>query len=550
MQIMDGRFTIVYNGEIYNYAELRAKLRALGHRFRSNSDTEVLLAAIAEWGIERTLPMLNGMFAFGLWDDRDRVLHLARDRFGVKPLYWAQPNRQLLFGSEIKAILAHPEMEAVLDPDGLSEYLAFQNFHTDRTLFRGIQMLPAGSHVEIYPDQGKVGTPHRYYRLRFEEPETPGNADDLARECEMLFRQAVSRQLVADVGLGAYLSGGIDSGAITSIAAAELKHLHTFTCGFDLSSASGLEVFFDERRDAEMMSALWQTEHYEMVLKAGDMERVIPRLVTHLEEPRVGQCYPNFYIAGLAARFNKVVLAGTGGDELFGGYPWRYGNSLGASPSETADRTFANWQRLLPNGRHAELIAPFRSMLSGVRPRDIFDSVFEVPAAGATSADMLNAVMTYEANTFLHGLLVVEDKVAMAHGLESRVPFLDNDLVGFASRLSVRHKFDSLSENGDSGRSKGGKRLLRHAIGHFMPPEIMSREKQGFSAPDAGWFRGQSIDFVKRRVGHPRARVYNLLDWKVMQPLLEEHFHGLYNHRLLIWSLIHLEEAFDQWKLA
>lgn len=551
MRTPDQRFTITYNGEIYNHAELKVELRALGRRFQSASDTEVLLQAIAEWGLEKALPRLNGMFAFALWDARDRALYLSRDRFGVKPLYWCRSKNLVLFGSEVKAILAHPEVETALDPDGLAEYVAFQNFHTDRTLFRGVQTLPAGSCLTIRPDSGLVGAPVRYHALRFSKPDQDREAEELAPYFDFLFRQAVSRQTVADVELGSYLSGGLDSGAITAVAASELSHLRTFTCGFDLSSASGLEVYFDERRDAEMMSALWKTEHYEMVLKAGDMERIIPKLVWHLEEPRIGQCYPNFYVAGLASKFNKAVFAGTGSDELFGGYPWRYESALGETSDETAERTYRQWLRLVPEVTHAQLLAPLRGQLSTTTPRDIFDAVFERPALGASVEDRLNAVLTYEANTFLHGLLVMEDKVAMAHGLECRVPFLDNDLADFASTLAIRHKLRSVGgRRPSSGRTSGGKQLLRRAFASFMPVEIVNREKQGFSAPDASWFRGESIDFVRARIGNPRARIYGLLDYGVAAPLLEEHWSGQRNHRLLIWSLIYLEQAMETWHLA
>jgi len=551
MQTEDGRFTITYNGEIYNYAELKIQLCTHGHRFRSTSDTEVLLAAISEWGLAAALLKLNGMFAFALWDAAEGKLHLARDRFGVKPLYWAKMGTKFLFGSEIKAILANPEAETSLDSGGLCEYLAFQNFHTDRTLFNNVRMLPPGTHLTVEPSTASVGVPQRYHELRFEEPEEAGDPVALAQQFDFLLRQAVSRQLVSDVEVGCYLSGGIDSGAITAIASSELAHLRSFTCGFDMSSASGLELYFDERRDAERMSALWQTEHYEMVLKAGDMERVIPKLVWHLEEPRVGQCYPNFYIAGLASKFNKVVLAGTGGDEMFGGYPWRYNSALGGTVDEVADRTFLSWMRLLPQERYARFVAPIGGALKGPAPREIFDSIFELPGADVGLEGRVNAIMTYEARTFLHGLLTMEDKVAMAHGLEGRVPFLDNDLADFAMRLSVAHKCKlATSTTNGSGRTASGKLLLRQGITSWMPADVMSREKQGFSAPDASWFRGQSIDFVRSRIDHPRARIYNLLDFGAVKPLLDEHFNGVTNHRLLIWSLVYLEQAFETWKFA
>lgn len=323
METRDGRYVVTYNGEIFNFHELRAELRARGHRFHSQGDSEVLLYAFAEWGLDALLKF-NGMFAFAMWDRRERKLLLARDRFGVKPLYYARYGNVLLFGSEAKAILAHPAATVELNVAGLAEYLSFQNFFTPATLFRGINLLPAGSYIEFGLDPSANPRPVTYWDFEFSEPSKPADERDYIDELDSLFQQAVSRQLISDVDLGAYLSGGIDSGSITVIAARQIPYMRSFTCGFDLSSASGVELGFDERASAEAMSYLFKTEHYEMVLKAGDMERCLPRLAWHLEEPRVGQCYPNFYAAQLASKFVKVVLSGAGGDELFGGYPWRY----------------------------------------------------------------------------------------------------------------------------------------------------------------------------------------------------------------------------------
>jgi asparagine synthase (glutamine-hydrolysing) len=558
MQTEDGRWTLTYNGELYNYAELKAELHALGVRFSSSSDTEVALKAVAKWGLEAAVKKFNGMFAFALWDAKKRELHLVRDRFGVKPIYWMRQGMTVLFGSEIKAILAHPDIEARLDLAGLREYLAFQNFYSDRTMFVGARLLPAASTLTIRVGQDQAGEPKRYYEFCFEEPSKRRATTELRHELDQLFRQAVKRQLVADVELGAYLSGGIDSGAITAVAAGELPHMRTFTCGFDLSSASGLELYFDERRDAEMMSAGCHTEHYEMVLKAGDMERVIPKLVWHLEEPRVGQCYPNFYISGLASKFNKVVLAGTGGDEIFGGYTWRYLSAYGETASELEGNLFQTWQRLFPSELADRITAPMADgMCSSSRPKEVFRSLLPRLADNSTPEDRLNAIMTFEARTFLHGLLVMEDKVAMAHSLEARVPFLDNDLVDFGCRLPMAEKLNPVpGRNGAAAqdnqvrRSRAGKHLLRQVIAPFVPVEVAAREKQGFSAPDASWFKGQSIEYVKSRIGTPRSRIYQLLDFRAVSPLLQEHFNGIRNHRLMIWSLVYLEEAFRTWQLV
>ena len=238
MTTPDGRFVISYNGEVYNFQELRLELGAAGRVFVSRSDTEVVLAALAEWGVE-ALNRFNGMFAFALWDNKTRELLLARDRYGIKPLYYTRVGNTLLFASEIKAFLAYPAYEPQLDPEALVEYFTFQNLFTDRSLFKGVRILPAGCYLLVGREVGRV---ERYWDFAVSEPKEKRSADDYAAELDHLFRAAVDSQLVGDVPISAYLSGGIDSGSITSIAAQHFPHLRSFTIGFDLSSASGLEL--------------------------------------------------------------------------------------------------------------------------------------------------------------------------------------------------------------------------------------------------------------------------------------------------------------------
>src|SRR5579883_988851 len=342
----DQRYVLSYNGEIYNYRELRAELETQGVRFRSATDSEVVLCALSEWGL-RALDSFNGMFALALWDRIERKLLLARDRYGIKPIYHVQQGNCFAFASEQKALLSVPELRFTLDKQELLEYFTFQNFFTERTLLADVHLLPAGHHATF---DLRAARPElrcvRYWDFRFQEPEGPVDKEAYREELERLFEQAVNRQLSADVELGSYLSGGMDSGAISAQAARSYPYLKTFTCGFDLSSASGIELSFDERAKAEAMSARFKTEHYEMVLKAGDMERAMPALAWHLEEPRVGQSYPNYYAAKLASRFVKVVMSGAGGDELFGGYPWRYYRAASADNFEHyVDQYYLFWQR-------------------------------------------------------------------------------------------------------------------------------------------------------------------------------------------------------------
>lgn len=553
----DHRFVISYNGEIYNHREIRAELEAAGFWFRSRTDTEVVLHALAHWGPEALL-RFNGMFALALWDRKERALLLARDRYGIKPLYVSRQGSRFAFASEQKAILAHPEFRRELDKPALLEYFTFQNIFTERTLLKDVQLLPAGHYAVLKLDAPDTLAHHRYWDYRFREPEHAGVERGYLEELDRLFCQAVNRQLVSDVEIGAYLSGGIDSGSITAIAARSFDNLKSFTCGFDLSSASGIELGFDEREKAEAMSARFKTEHYEMVLKAGDMERCLPRVAWHLEEPRVGQSYPNYYAAQLASKFVKVVLSGGGGDELFGGYPWRYYRAVVNQNFEHyIDQYYVFWQRLIPNRVLSKVFAPVWNEVSHVWTRDIFRDVFLTHDNELRRPeDYVNHSLYFEAKTFLHGLFVVEDKLSMAHGLETRVPFMDNDLVDFAMSCPVGLKLNNLAEvvrinenepGNKSGRyyrkTNDGKQLLRTLMTRYIPDDVARAEKQGFSSPDASWFKGESIELVRNRLLDPKAAIYEVLDYAEISALIEEHLSGRQNRRLLIWSLLNV----DQW---
>jgi len=547
------RYVMAYNGEVYNFRELRIELESQGYQFRSRTDTEVVLNALIAWGV-KALNRFNGMFGLALWDRQEQTLLLARDRYGIKPLYYSFQGETLAFGSEQKAILAMPEFKRSLDKEALLEYFTFQNIFTDKTLLNDVKLMPAGHYAVL---DLKRRSPNlqmtQYWDFEFREPEHDISDHEYREELDRLFKQAVNRQLVTDVELGSYLSGGMDSGSITAIAAKSYPYMKTFTCGFDLNSASGIEMNFDERSKAEYMSYHFKTEHYEMVLKAGDMERVMPKLAWHLEEPRVGQSYPNYYAAQLASKFVKVVMSGAGGDELFGGYPWRYYRAVVNDDFEHyIDKYYQFWQRLIPNSEIKQVFAPIWDDVKHVWTRDIFRDVFKHHADNLyTPEDYINHSLYFEAKTFLHGLLVVEDKLSMAHGLESRVPFLDNDLVDFTMRCPVRLKLNNLADvvrlnENEPGRkaskyfekTNDGKQILRDVMGRYIPQDISKADKQGFSAPDSSWFKGDSIEFVKNRLMSSDQGMYQYLDKDAVTKLLDEHLSGQNNRRLLIWSLL------------
>lgn len=545
---------IAYNGEVYNFQELRAELEKLGHRFKSHTDTEVIIYSYIEWGIE-CIKRFNGMFAFSLYDNFKKKFYLARDRYGIKPLYYhLTENKTLIYASEIKSILEYKDYKSEVDKEALLEYFTFQNIFTNKTLHKSIQILEAGHYFEIDLLSKQIEK-IQYWDFDFSEPETIKDEREYIEELDRLFTQAVERQLVSDVPIGSYLSGGMDSGSITAIASNHFQKsndfLKTFTVGFDLNSASGIELGFDERAKAEYMSYKFKTEHYEMVLKSGDMERCMNKFAYHLEEPRVGQSYPNYYAAKLASRFVKVVLSGAGGDELFAGYPWRYYKAVNNDNFDNyIDKYYGFWKRLIDNKDIKNVFSPIMKDTKNVWTRDIFANVFKTPSIGQTPEEYINHSLYFEAKTFLHGLLVVDDKLSMAHSLETRVPFLDNDLVDFAQKIPVKLKLGNLdkvvmmdeNEIGKMQKTNDGKVILRNAMSKYIPEDIHKAVKQGFSSPDQSWFKGESIEFVKTKLLNDNAKIYKYMEPTETQKLINQHLTGEHNRRLFIWSLLNFEE--------
>ena len=544
----DRRLWISFNGEVYNFRELREELEARGHVFRTRCDTEVLLQLWEAFGAAG-LARVDGMFALALFDRVAGRLFLARDRFGVKPLYFAETPDFLLFGSEPKAILASGLLPPAIDEVALVEYMTFQNLYREEVLLKGIRLLGAGEVLEIDTDRGRRGM--RRGRLHEGFPGASDHRidpDAAAKNVSRAFQAAVVRQLVSDVPIGAYLSGGMDSGSIVAVAGRSLPRLTTFTGGFDLTNVSGIEQGFDERPEAERLSHLLQTEHYAVVLHAGDMPAAMEAVTWHVDDPRLGMCHQNWYVAKLASRFVKVCLAGAGGDELFGGYPWRYRLCDAATSVEEFDRKyFRYWNRLLG-------VAELKGILSADL-RDASDAPAEsfrrVMAAAplpderlSLRENLLQRALCFEFRTFLQGFLVIEDRISMAHSMESRVPFLDNALADVAFSLPPLLKVDrTLFESSGEGhlQSAAGKWVLRRAMEDVLPREFTRMKKQGFSPPDENWYRGPSMNFVQEILFDARTEARPWFDTKQVRERLAEHFSGRRNHRLLIWSLLSLE---------
>ncbi|MGB5031306.1 MAG: asparagine synthase (glutamine-hydrolyzing) [Saprospiraceae bacterium] len=554
MSSKNGEWIIIFNGCIYNFIELRQELKAKGQIFFSNTDTEVIVEGLSVYGVE-FFKRMNGMFAIAAWNTKSETLYLSRDRFGVKPLYYWFDKRKIVFGSEVKAILQHPEYSIDVNLGALNEYFTFQNLFSYRTLFKNIFMLPPANTLKIDKSTREV-THQSWWNYDFSSPEENMSLESAIEGTKYYFQQAVVRQMISDVPVGSYLSGGMDSGSIASIASKQVKRLTTFTCGFDMNEVTGVEANYDERRDAERMASILHTEHYEQVISAGDIKWSLPRVVYHLEDLRVGMSYPNYYISRLASKFVKVCLQGTGGDELFGGYPWRYYRIFQSLDKSTFYSNYYDfWQRLVSDQDKVNLFqSSVFNQIDINEPRVIFERVFTFNDRLKYSSpeEHINNSLYFEIKTFLPGLLIVGDKLAMANGLEERFPFLDNDLVNYAQKIPIRHKLGNLElmkkiDENTAHKKKlyqeydDGKNVLRKAMVEFLPKHILERKKQGFSAPDESWYRGANAEYVKDMLLNKKASMSEFISQDFVRKIVDEHINQRINHRLLIWSFLNFE---------
>lgn len=555
MHAKSRKWTIVFNGCIYNYPELKKELIQRGHSFDSTSDTEVICEGLDAYGPD-FFQRLDGMFAIAAWNNETQQLYLSRDRFGIKPLYYFATPKFVLFASEVKAFMAHPEFRVQVNHAALNEYFTFQNLFSYQTLFKGVIMLPPANTVVI--DRTSVnGVKHNsWWNFDFSKPDDTISFADASEETKRLFEAAVKRQMISDVPVGSYLSGGMDSGSITAVASTHVRRLFTFTAGFDMSEVTGVEANYDERRDAELMANAFKTEHYEQVINAGDLRWSLPRVVWHLEDLRVGMSYPNYYMSRLASKFVKVCLQGTGGDELYGGYPWRYYRVFQSLDQQSFfNNYYGFWQRLVADDDKPKLFhADVLKQMDRDEPRRVFERVFTFnkKLKYDTPEEHIQNSLYFEIKTFLPGLLLVGDKLAMANGLEERFPFLDNALVDFAQKIPVRHKLGNfevrkqVNEN-DFAKKKqyqefdDGKNVLRKAMTELLPERIVNRKKQGFSAPDESWYRGENADYIKQLLLNSKTVSSQFINPDYVKQIIHEHIDQRINHRLLIWSFMNFE---------
>ena len=558
----EGRWTISFNGEIYNYRALRANLEALGERFVTDTDTEVLLAALSRWG-EAALSRVNGMFAFALWDAQQRRLMLARDRIGKKPLYYALVGGDLVFGSEVKAILPWPGLERKPNLEAIHHYLALQYVPSPLTAFEGIQRLPPACLIEI--DAGAPLSLRRYWALPAPNS-TPVEVrpEALAEEARAHLTAAVRRRMVADVPVGAFLSGGVDSSAVTAIMAMESSQpVKTFSIGFD-------EVAFDERPFARMVAARYGTDHHEEVVHA-DASTILPDLVWHYGEPFADpSAIPTLYVSKLARRHVTVALSGDGGDEFFLGYE-RYGDCVKmewidrlptavrraaefgatAMPKGLAQRRyFRGVRRMLQHvsDSRSSRYEPAMMFFQNSDKQDGYGAALRPYLANNTldildpymnqACDMVSAAAWADIHTYLpDDLLVKVDVASMAYGLECRAPFLDVELMEWANGVPSSAKLQN-------GALKG---LLKKAVAPLLPSEIIARPKMGFGAPVEIWLRGDFYELAQDILTSPRTEARGLFRAGYGRTLLEEHRSGKRLHHTRIWAMLMLELWFRTW---
>ena len=564
----DGSVQVVFNGEIYNFQELRAGLESRGHRFRTRSDTEVLVHLYEEDG-ERLVERLRGMFAFALWDRRRRRLVLARDRLGIKPLYLYRDAGMLLFGSELKAILAHPDVPRSLDPAALEDYLALGVVPGPRSIFRHIEKLPPAHVLAVGPESLDAPV-RRYWQLRIEPDDRP-TAAEWQEAVRAKLAEAVRLHLIADVPVGAFLSGGLDSGVVVALSAGATQGpLQTFSMGFR-------EERFNELPPARQVAERFGTRHTEEVVTP-DAVALADELTRYYDEPFAdASAVPTYLVARLARRSVKVVLSGDGGDEVFGGYR-RYAHDLREAalremlpawfrrrvlgplagawpkadwlPRPLRARTLLTNLAREPGAAYANtllrcrpplrrrLLAPdLRAQLNGHDP----EAAVRAGHATAPAGDALAGMIAADVAVLLpDDFLVKVDRASMAHGIEARPPLLDHELLELAARIpstfKVRH-----------GETKW---LFKQVAGDLLPPEVVRRPKQGFDVPLDAWFRGPLRPMFEDAVLAPQGPAADLVDRPAARQVYRAHLAGTGRHGDVLWSLLTLARWAERYLCA
>ena len=565
-----GRSVLVFNGEIYNHRELRRRLDAqcLGLAWRGHSDTETLLAAIEHWGLDEALRAATGMFAFAFWDRRDGTLSLARDRMGEKPLYYGWQNGVFLFGSELKALVAHPSFAADVDRDALALFLRYCFIPCPWSTYKGVRTLPPGTYVKLAADAsrqrpGELPEPRRYWSLRSvvaagrAEP-FAGSPEDAVGHLHDVLLQAVRRQMAADAPLGAFLSGGIDSSTVVALMQAQSgRPVRTFTIGFD-------QPEYNEAEHAKAVAGHLGTDHTELYVSAQEARDVIPRLPELFDEPFADPSQmPTFLVAGMARRHVTVALSGDGGDELFGGYGhyastpqrWRWlsamplplrrlgAAAITASGADELGRQPGALRRLQARAGKLAVLANCRTLeefhwrrrshwqhpatvvVGAAEP----DTVLSQPANWPEADGLAARLMAVDALSYLpDDLLVKVDRTAMGVSLETRAPFLDHHVVEFVWRLPLSLRL----------RNAQSKWILRQVLDKYVPRPLVERPKAGFSVPLASWLRGPLRDWAEALLDGQRLRQEGFFDPRPIRRKWQDLLNGHEQCEPQIWSIL------------
>lgn len=550
MHTPDGRFTIVFNGEIYNYRELKRALEAVGAVFTSSSDTEVILQLHATYG-DDAVKKLNGMFAYALWDGLERRLLLVRDRAGIKPLHWSQAAEGVAFGSEIKALFSSGLVQPAVNEGGIGEYLAFRCVAGTDSLYEGVHSVAPGSFVEIR--EGRAHTVHRYWTARASPGTFSGGYEEAVRRLDDALDKAVQRQMISDVPLGTFCSGGVDSSLVTALAA---KHCPS---GLNTFSVAFAESGWDESRFAKLVSDRFGTVHHEIVVSEGRFIGLLPDLIWGHDQPlHFANSVHIFAVSELARRYVTVVLTGEGADELFGGYP-RYTlpliSGMAADLPAWSRQALSRVASALPGHRWSKAGVAIGSTLEEALT---FNAVAVPPAVLARELDLhvpkckgfrksllqavllresdpIEAAMAVDFETYLVALLERQDRMSMAASLESRVPFLDNEIIDLAQSVprpfkrTIRHR----------------KRMLCDVALRHLPEQVVKRAKSGFGVPLQLWFAGAGpAGAMLDRAA--RSRWVSECGWaNDFRRLIDEHRRGRADHSEILWTLLNLAVWYD-----
>src|SRR5215469_1891540 len=545
----------VFNGEIYNYRELRDELESRGHSLATESDTEVIVHLYEDSGEDCTRH-LRGMFGFAVWDSRQRRLFVARDRLGIKPLYFTQAGGALIFASEIKAILQHPAVRAELNVEALNNYLSLKYVPAPQTIFKGISALPPGSSLTCDGDGVRI---RRYWDLSFASHANGHVREEVfAEQLEALLRDCVKQHLMSDVPFGAFLSGGVDSSTIVALMSQFVNEpVKTYSVGFE-----GDGEAFSELPYARMVAKKFQADHHEVIIRPSHLSGLAEKVIWHLDQPLAENAtLANYMVAEMAARDVKMVLTGEGGDELFAGYARYSGErlsplfrripqpvkslALGAcsrlpglrrqklalfalnQPDEIT--RFVNWFPLFNSGMKQSLLSSdLKKTLSGYDA----DYVFAEHLSRTDAVEPLNRMLYVDTKLWLADLLLARgDKMSMAVSLEARVPLLDHKLVEFAASLPQNLKLRKFTR----------KYLLKKVSRTWLPPEILNRKKQGFPMPTSQWLRNEARTFMRDVLSACALKQRGLFHPPFVEKLMSEHERGFADHGPLLWGLMNVE---------